>query len=198
MMKANQTLMAQILTTPWWVQLLRGVLALSFGFYTINQPALTLMLMVQFLGAFVFIEGLVLVYMAIANKTGETKRAFVALRGVLYVLAGLGVLFSPILSTLITTVVLGTFVGLITIFGGMMEIVAGMRTEKSQKSEWSLILLGVLTVVFGVMIVSAPVASGVALSLFFGVWSLVSGCFLVVNSFRIRSGKKHLDHFVAA
>lgn len=193
MQPARFTLMAQILTTPWWLQLIRGLLALAFGFYAISQPALTLVVMVQFMGAFLFVEGVALVFYALANKTGHTKKGFVILRGLLYVLAGVAVLAMPILATVVTAAMLGWFVGFMAIFGGVMEVSAGLRAEKDQPNDWSMLLLGVLSVIFGVLLLSAPMAYGIGLSFFFGIWSLIAGVFLVGNSFRIRSGKKKLD-----
>ncbi|MCX6110582.1 MAG: DUF308 domain-containing protein [Proteobacteria bacterium] len=192
---ANRTLIAQILTTPWWLQLLRGLLALGFGFYAVTQPVVTLVVLVQFLGAFLCIEGIVLVALAIGNKTAHTKRGYVALRGVFYLLAGVAVLALPLLSALLTAAIVGSFVGIMAIFGGIMEISAGLRPEKGQHNEWSLVLAGGLSLVFGLILLSTPAAFGVGLSMVFGVWSLVSGVVMIGNSFRIRSGKKQLVAF---
>jgi uncharacterized membrane protein HdeD (DUF308 family) len=194
MQPARFTLMAQILTTPWWLQLIRGLLALAFGFYAVSQPALTLVVMVQFMGAFLFVEGVVLFFFALTNRTGHTKKSFVILRGLLYVLAGVAVLAMPVLATVVTAAMLGWFVGFLAIFGGVMEISSGLRAEKDHPSDWSMVLLGVLSLVFGILLLSAPMAYGVGLSFLFGVWSVVSGVFLVGNSLRIYTGKKRLDH----
>ena len=51
--------------------------------------------------------------------------------------------------------------------------------------------------VFGLILLSTPAAFGVGLSMVFGVWSLVAGVVLIVNSFRIRAGKKQLVAFGA-
>ena len=195
MQPARLTLMAQILTTPWWLQLVRGLLALAFGFYAVSQPALTLVVMVQFMGAFLFVEGVVLFFYALTNRTGHTKKGFVVLRGLLYILAGVAVLAMPVLATVVTAAMLGWFVGFLAIFGGVMEISAGLKTEKGQPNDWSMVLLGVLSLVFGILLLSAPMAYGVGMSFVFGVWSLVAGVFLVGNSFRIRAGKKKLEQF---
>ena len=193
MQPARFTLMAQILTTPWWLQLIRGLLALGFGFYAVSQPALTLVVMVQFMGAFLFVEGVVLFFYALTNRTGHTKKSFVVLRSLLYILAGLAVLAMPVLATVVTAAMLGWFVGFLAIFGGVMEISSGLRAEKDHPSDWSMVLLGVLSLVFGILLLSAPMAYGVGLSFLFGIWSVVSGVFLIGNSFRIYAGKKRLD-----
>ena len=193
MQKAQLTLMAQILTTPWWLQLIRGLLALAFGFYAVSQPALTMVVMVQFLGVFLFVDGVYLLFAALTNRTGDTKRSFVVIRGVLYVLAGLAVLATPLLSAVMTSALLGTLVGIAAVFGGILEISSGFRAEKGQHSDWIMILLGVLSLVFGTILLSAPVAYGIGLSFFFGLWSLFAGVVMIANSFRIRAGKKKLD-----
>jgi len=197
MLKAQDTLMAQILTTPWWLQLLRGLLALGFGFYAVSQPTLTLIVLVQFLGAFLFVEGVVLIGFAIANRTGHTKRGFVALRGLFYLLAGLAVLAAPMLAALVTSAVLGSFVGIMAVFGGILEISSGLRAEKGHHSDWGMVLLGVFSLVFGFILLSAPLAYGFAMSTVFGVWSLIAGAVMVLNSFRLRAGQKKLESFGA-
>ena len=193
MQKAQLTLMAQILTTPWWLQLIRGLLALAFGLYAVSQPALTMVVMVQFVGVFLFVDGVYLLFAALTDRTGQTKRSFVVIRGLLYVLAGLVVLATPIMSAVMTSALLGTLVGIAAVFGGILEVSSGFRAEKGQHSDWSLILLGVLSLVFGTILLSAPVAYGIGLSFFFGLWSLFAGVFMIANSFRIRAGKKKLD-----
>jgi len=195
MQNANLTLMAQILSTPWWLQLIRGILALVFGFYAVSHPELTLFVLVQFLGIFLFVEGIFLGLLALGDRTGDMKRSYVVIKGLFYVLGGLAVIAMPLLATVVTSVIVASFVGLMAVFGGVMEIAAGLRAEKGHHSDWGTVLLGVVSVVFGSIIMSSPLGSSVGITFIFGVWSLLSGGFMIANSFRIRAGKKRLDEF---
>lgn len=195
MNKAQNTLLPQVISTPWWLQLLRGLLALTFGLYTVAQPALTLVVLVQFMGFYFFIEGVSLFFTALTGRSGNTKTWVILLRGLFYLLAGFSVVAHPLLATMVTSAMLGWFVGLLAVFGGITEIATGLRSEKNQSNDWHLIVLGVLSVIFGVILLSAPALYSLAMTLFVGFWSIFGGLYLVANSFKIKAGQKKLQQF---
>ena len=195
MLPANSTLLAQVLTTPWWLHLIRGLLALLFGCYAVANPAVTLLVLVTFLGLYLLVEGIVLFYYVFTGKTGNTKLGLVFFRALLYLLAGIAVLVHPMAATLVTSAFLGWLVGLLAIFGGVGELAAGIRTEKGVPNDWGMVVLGLLSVIFGVILLSAPIAYGIALGLVFGIWAIIAGIAMIIHSFRIRAGKQKLERY---
>jgi len=70
---------------------------------------------------------------------------------------------------------------------GVLEIVAAIRLRKEVKGEWLLILTGLASVVFGVLLMAQPGAGALALVRLIGFFALVFGVLLVILAFKARS-----------
>ena len=72
------------------------------------------------------------------------------------------------------------------IFTGVLEIVAGIRLREVLTGEIWLILMGVLSLLFGLFILIFPGAGALALLFWIGAYALVFGFMLIVLAFRLR------------
>ena len=73
------------------------------------------------------------------------------------------------------------------IFTGVLEIVAGIRLRKVLANDWLLILIGVISVLFGLFIVIFPGAGALAIIIWIGIYAVVFGIMLFALAFRLRS-----------
>ena len=69
---------------------------------------------------------------------------------------------------------------------GVMQIVGAIRLRKEIDNEWWLIAGGVLSVVFGLVLVVQPGAGALALLFGIGAYAVVYGIILVAFAFRLR------------
>ncbi len=69
-------------------------------------------------------------------------------------------------------------------FTGVFEIIAGIHLRRAITNEWLLIVIGVLSLLFGVLILFAPGA--LAIVLWIGAYALVFRIFLLALAFRMR------------
>jgi uncharacterized membrane protein HdeD (DUF308 family) len=76
------------------------------------------------------------------------------------------------------------------IFTGAFEIIAGIRLRKVIANEWFLVAMGMLSLLFGFLILFAPGAGALAIVLWIGAYALVFGVFLLVLSFRLRGHRR--------
>jgi uncharacterized membrane protein HdeD (DUF308 family) len=82
---------------------------------------------------------------------------------------------------------------------GVLQIVAAVRLRKVIHGEWLLVLGGVISVVFAVLLAIFPGAGALALVLWIGAFALVFGTLLFVLSFKLRSwGRSHHGDATAA
>lgn len=58
--------------------------------------------------------------------------------------------------------------------------------------EWLLALSGILSVVFGVLIMVAPIAGALVIAIWFGAYELIVGALLVTLGLRLRAWGKAL------
>ena len=183
MQAAPAPLMLQALSRYWWLILLRGIAAIVFGVLAFLWPGVTLVTLVLFYGAFVLIDGvLALAHAIMGGNMGS--RWWLALVGVAGIAAGILTFMWPG----VTALVLLLFIAIWAIVLGVFQIAGAIRLRKEIDNEWTLILGGVLSVLFGVILLVAPGAGAVALIWVIAAYAILFGVLLVALSFRL---KKH-------
>ncbi|TWT87621.1 acid-resistance membrane protein [Pseudobythopirellula maris] len=173
----------------WWVPLLRGMMLIVLGGYALLTPGLTLVAFATVLGVFVLFDGVLAI---LAGAMGwVASRWWAIARGLLGVGAALFVLAHPALVGVVGVTTLVLLLAIQSIVAGVLEIVAAVRERNQIEGEWWLILGGVLSVVFGGILLSRPVLAGALLIQVLGAFAIVGGVALVVASLRLRSfGKR--------
>jgi uncharacterized membrane protein HdeD (DUF308 family) len=174
----------------WWMVVLRGVLAVLFALTAFIWPTITLAILVIFLGAYLLIDGIfALLHGFRIMKTDRSWWGFVLL-GLAGIAAGLVALFMPG----ITTLFLVTLVALWSIATGILEIIIAIRLRKEITGEWMLILAGVFSLIFGILLLMQPVAGVVVIAWWLGAYALFLGIFLLSVGFRLRRVFREFKH----
>src|ERR1043166_7773907 len=144
------TMSAPTLTPPtllgtlsryWWLVLLRGIAFIVFGVLAFMWPGPTIGVLVLLYGAFVLVDGVL------------------ALAGVAGIAAGILTFMWPVVTALLLLI----FIACWAIVLGVFQIMGAIKLRKEIDNEWTLILGGVLSVLFGVAVLIAPGAGAVAL-----------------------------------
>ncbi len=73
------------------------------------------------------------------------------------------------------------------ILTGVLEIVAGIRLRAVIANEILLILMGVLSTLFGILIIIFPRAGALAIIIWIGAYAVLFGIILIALAFRLRS-----------
>jgi uncharacterized membrane protein HdeD (DUF308 family) len=176
--------MLHTLATNWWALALRGLVAVLFGLLTFILPGITLVTLVLLFGAYALADG---IFNVIAFFRVASHQWALLVEGVIGIIAGILTFALPA----ITAIVLLYLIAFWAIFTGIFEIIAGIRLRKAITNEWLLLVMGVLSVLFGVLILFAPGAGALAIVLWIGAYALVFGVFLLALAFRLR-GHRHL------
>ncbi|HTO06817.1 MAG TPA: DUF308 domain-containing protein [Myxococcota bacterium] len=180
--------LASILARGWWLLLLRGLAAIVFGLLTLSQPGISLAVLVLLFGFYSLADGLLCVWTAVAGRAHHESWWMLLLEGLLGV--GIGVL--TFLEPGITALIVLFYIAIWAIGTGVLEIAAAIRLRKEIRGEWLLILAGVASVAFGVLLIVQPGAGALALLWLIGTYALVFGVLVVVLAFRARSFQRVL------
>ena len=173
-------------STYWWIFLLRGIFALALGVLAIGWPGATFATLIVFLGAYLFIAGIFAIAGAIAaRKTSENWGIFL-ISGLLGVVLGILTFYNPFA----TGAALIYLVAFWAIIAGLFEVIIAIRLRKVITGEGWYIAGGLLTIIFGILLVSNPVAAAVTLTWVFGMYAVVTGVMLISLSFRLRRRHK--------
>jgi uncharacterized membrane protein HdeD (DUF308 family) len=176
--------MLHTLAANWWALALRGLVAVLFGLLTFFIPGMTLAILVLLFGAYALVDG---IFNVVAFFRVASHHWAWLIEGVVGIIAGLFTFAWPA----ITAIVLLYVIAFWAIFTGIFEIIAGIRLRKVITNEWLLLVMGAVSLLFGLFILFAPSAGALAIVLWIGAYALVFGIFLLALAFRLR-GHRHL------
>jgi uncharacterized membrane protein HdeD (DUF308 family) len=167
----------------WWLILLRGIAAIVFGVLAFIWPGITLVTLILFWGAFMLVDGVLALANAIMGG-GMGSRWWLALVGLAGVAAGVMTFLWPG----VTALVLLWFMASWAIVLGIFQIVGAIQLRKEIDNEWTLILSGVVSVLFGVILFVAPGAGALGLIWVIAAYAIIFGVLMVMAGLRL---KKH-------
>jgi uncharacterized membrane protein HdeD (DUF308 family) len=170
----------------WWVVALRGLAAIIFGLLAFIWPGITLAVLILFYGAYALVDGVLALYVAIQSR-GQGVWALV-LEGILGIGAGLIAFFWPAITALALLYLIAAW----AILSGLVEVVAAVRLRQVITNEWAFILSGVLSVVFGLLLVVQPGAGALTLVWLIGLYAVLFGVGLLAFAWRLRGLLAHL------
>jgi uncharacterized membrane protein HdeD (DUF308 family) len=175
--------MLHTLARNWWALALRGLIAMLFGLLTFFLPGITLVTLVLMFGAYALVDGIVNV---IAFIRVASHQWALLIEGVIGVVAGILTFMWPA----ITALVLLYLVAFWAVFTGVFEIIAGIRLRKAIANEWMLLVVGALSLVFGILILFAPGVGELAIVLWIGAYAFLFGISLLALAFRLRGHQR--------
>lgn len=174
---------ADVIVLNWWMLALRGVAALIFGILAFVWPGMTLLGLVFLFGAYALLNGILSLVAAFKAPEGMANKGSLIFLGLLSIVAGLLTFFIPGITALGLVLLIAAW----ALVNGVIEIVAAIKLRKVVRNEWLLILAGVLSVVFGILLLLQPGVGGLALIFWIGAWAIVMGILLLILAFKIRS-----------
>jgi len=175
------------LADNWWLLLLRGIAAIAFGVLTFFWPGLTLVTLTLLWGAYALMDGVIAIWAAFNASGGDAgPRWWLGLSGVAGILAG----FVTFYYTGTTTLVLLMFIAVWAIIIGILQIWGAIVLRKVLQHEWLLILSGVLSIAFGVVLLAQPGTGALALVWTIAWYAIFFGCLYVALAFRLKQYKR--------
>jgi len=179
--------MLHALADRWWLLLLRGITAILFGILAFIWPGLTLVTLVLMFGAFALVDGAIVLGAAFSGAAKPMPSWWLVLVGLLGIAAGIVTFLWPGMSAILLIL----FIGAWAVAHGIFEIVGAIQLRKEIENEWMLILGGIISVIFGIIVLIAPGAGALALVWWIAIYSIVFGVMFVAFALRLRRHQHH-------
>ncbi|MGW0197697.1 HdeD family acid-resistance protein [Nonomuraea sp. NPDC003201] len=169
------------ITRSWWLLLIRGLASLIFGILALIWPAITLLVLVIFFGAYALVGGVA--ELIAGFRHGAESRAWLIISGIIGILAGIATFIWPGITSLALLYVVAFW----AIFAGVSEIIAGIKLRKAIDNEWMLIVGGILSLIFGILLLIWPAAGLLSLVWLVGIFAILHGIAMIALSFRVKN-----------
>jgi uncharacterized membrane protein HdeD (DUF308 family) len=171
-----------ILARNWWALALRGLCAVLFGIAAFALPGITLGALVLLYGAFALVDGIFNVATALVGRTHGLPWWAMLVEGLFGIAVGVTFIWPGI-----TALALLYLIAAWAFVTGVLEIAAAVRLRKEIQGEWLLASGGILSILFGLLLVINPGAGALAIVWLIGGYAIAFGVLLLVLGFRLRS-----------
>jgi uncharacterized membrane protein HdeD (DUF308 family) len=162
---------------------LRGVAAILFGILAIMWPNITLLVLVAFFAVYAFITAGATIYAGVKNRSTDKGWWLLLLLGLVAFAAGVLSIVYPAVTALVLVLLMGAN-ALVT---GVLDMAIAIRLRKRIQNEWLLIFTGIISVVFGVLVMAFPGAGALAMVWLVSFYSVLTGVLLLALGIRMRS-----------
>jgi len=175
--------MLHALARNWWAVLIRGIAALIFGVLVFLWPGVAGFVLVILFGAYAFVDGIFALVSAIRAAEAHERWIAFAIEGVIGLIIAAITLFHPI----ITALALYFTIAIWAVLTGILEIVAAVQLRKMMPNEWMLILGGVLSIAFGVLLFIYPLVGILTVIYLIAFYAVLFGILLIAFSLRLKA-----------
>ena len=176
-------MLIEALKRHWWVPVLRGIAAIIFGIMAFVYPGLTVAVLVLLFGAWVLVDGVFRVIGAIGHRDSDKEWGFDLVIGIMGIIIGFLTFHAPRITALALIIYIAAWALMI----GATEIALAIKLRREIKGEWFLILMGLCSIIFAIILLWNPLPGALALVWLIGSYAIVFGMLGVILGFRLRT-----------
>jgi uncharacterized membrane protein HdeD (DUF308 family) len=175
--------MRRILLENWWVIALRGILGIIFGLIALFLPGATILSLVLVFAAYMLVDGAFSIAGAIRARGRNDQWGWLLLNGIISIITAVLAFLWP----LITAVAFVLLIAAWSIVGGAVQLASAYRMRSGERGRGLLVFSGIVSILFGALLVLSPLLGAVVLTWWIGAYVLVSSILLLVIAFTARS-----------
>ena len=177
----------EVSKAPWWSVLLEGIIAIIIGLFLLYEPVTTTILLIQIWVIFWLVGRNYCCYRGtdIFRRNGKWK----LLSGILSIVVGVVILMYPIFSPYIVLRLLVIFIGSLAIVNGAVILTSGLKEK-----EWGMGILGVLSIILGLLLLTNSLSGVLVLPWVFGIFFVIGGIGTVIWGIKMRTVQKWKIH----
>lgn len=180
--------MIESLTRNWWVQVIRGLLALALGVTALVAPSTSLTLAVVLVAAFAIGDGAMTITTGIGIRDDNRPRGILVATGAAFIVLGLVVLFWPSLPEEALVLLFALWL----VASGALLVYGAWTLRTAVSNAWITGALGLIVMVVGLVLALFGPSTVDGFLPFAGWFGVVVGLIMIAVSFRLRSDAAEL------
>lgn len=183
---ANEA-MSALLAQNWWAIALRGVFSIVFGAIALLLPGVAIASLVLVFAAYMLVDGVFAIIAAVRAARRHERWGLLILEGIVDFIAGAIALVWPVITILSFVLLMAAW----AIVSGGLLLAAAFRLHIAH-GRWLMALGGIVSVVWGILLVFSPFIGAIVITWWLGAYALVFGGALLALAFRLRSRRQAL------
>ena len=172
-----------VLARVWWAFVLRGVLAILFGVLAFLNVALAAIALVALFAAWAIIDGVTGLIAGWRTRSQDRNWWWSVVEGLLGIAAGIIAVLLPGMAAVALVLVIGAW----AVITGALEIYGAIKLRAQISGELWLVLAGIGSILFGLLLFIFPTMGVVTLTWLIGGFALVFGVLLIMLGLRLRT-----------
>ncbi|HSZ40679.1 MAG TPA: HdeD family acid-resistance protein [Trebonia sp.] len=152
----------------WQAPLLAGIITLVLGIIVTALPSQSLAVIAVLLGILMIVSGIY--HLAAVFNSGESDRLWHGIAGLLFIVTGIVL----IRHLHLTVAAIGLLIGFTWVVQGVALLFGGAAARTRAGTGWSA-FFGIISIIAGIVVVAAPIASVTVLATLMGIWFIVMG-----------------------
>jgi uncharacterized membrane protein HdeD (DUF308 family) len=183
----------EAMAKDWWLLALRGLLGVIFGIIALVMPVATILALVLLFSAYMVVDGCFAFYAAARAMRRRDSWGMPLLQGIANIATGVIAFLWPGITVVAFVLLLAAW----AIVSGCLMIAAARNVEGGYGRGW-LMFGGIISLLYGFLMILAPLLGAVVLTWWLGAYSLLFGVALIVLAFRLRSERDRRRVFGSA
>ena len=172
--------MSALLAQNWWAFALRGVLGIIFGVIAFLLPGVTMLSLVLVFSAYALVDGVFAIIAAVRAMRQHERWGFLLLEGIVNIIAAAIAFLWPGITVVSFVFLVGTW----AILSGGLMLSAALRLQLDH-GRWWLALGGLVSVIYGVLLIAAPFTGAFVLTWWLGAYAIVFGFALIAVAIKL-------------
>jgi uncharacterized membrane protein HdeD (DUF308 family) len=172
----------------WWLLTIAGGILIALGIFCLASPLRAYVFLSHYSGLALLLNGILLMVVSYKSSASSREKKWLLAESVLDILFAACLLFNPFMTFIAFAILFGPWM----IGKGILRMLAAISL-KLIRGRIFILFAGLLSVVFGLLIIFYPLAKANGITIFLGLFALIMGTMYVFDSIRYRKLSDTLD-----
>jgi len=169
-------------TNQWLTFTVNGIIAILFGVFALVVPTETIIVLAKYFGLIVFVGGIIVLILSLSQQKKKQPYLSQMIQGIAGIIIGGAIFFFTAESLTFFMILLGIW----GIIFGVLQFVIAIRLKGIAIDRNLIIINGLLTLTFGILMFFNPFEAAVAITFMVGLIALIIGVGFLYFAFRLR------------